>query len=117
MTKHTEIRLADYTVPDFLVGRTSLHVDIQPAFAGVSSRIEFRRNPKSKKRNAPLFLNGEIQKLESVKLNGTALGKKDYRLTDKSLTIPGMPDKAVVEIVSTHNPYKNAALSGLYASG
>lgn len=117
MAQAKEIRLSEYKVPDFLIGRVALDIDIQPEFARVSSRIEFRRNPKSKKAKAPLFLNGEIQKLESVKINGKIVTAKDYRLTDHDLTITNMPPKAVVEIVSTHSPYKNTALSGLYASG
>ncbi len=42
---------------------------------------------------------------------------KEYKLTAHGMTIPDMPDKAVLEIASTHDPYKNTALSGLYASG
>jgi aminopeptidase N len=45
------------------------------------------------------------------------LGKKDYKLTEQGMTLPSMPDKAVLEIVSTNEPQNNTALSGLYASG
>ncbi len=112
-----EIYLSDYKVPDFLIDRVVLDFDIREDHARVTSKLDVRRNPKSKNKNAPLFLNGENQKLIGVTLNGRALTAKDYRLTDHGLTIARMPPKAKLEIVSTHNPYKNTALSGLYASG
>ncbi|MDR3450940.1 MAG: aminopeptidase N [Alphaproteobacteria bacterium] len=112
-----ETRLADYTVPDFLFRHVDLDVDIQADHAKISSRIEMTRNPKSKNKKAPLFLNGEEQKLISVTVNGRALKKTDYKLTPHGLTLGKMPDKAVVEIVSTHNPYANTTLAGFYASG
>src|SRR6201999_3620830 len=49
--------------------------------------------------------------------NDRVLSKKDYRLDAHGLTIPSMPAKATLEIISTHNPYKNTTLQGLYASG
>lgn len=112
-----EIRLADYEVPAFLVKDVELDVDIQKDHAKVSSRLTLARNPKARNKKAPLFLNGEAQKLLSVHVNKKALGKKDYTLTPYGLTIPNLPNKATVEIVSTNDPYANTTLSGLYASG
>jgi aminopeptidase N len=112
-----ETLLADYQVPDFLVRRVDLDVDIQNKFVTVSSRLKIARNAKSKNKKAPLFLNGEAQKLISVSVDGRKLNKREYKLTPHDLTIPDMPDKAVVEIVSTHDPYNNTTLSGFYASG
>jgi aminopeptidase N len=112
-----EILLADYEVPAFLIKTVDLDVDIQPDHARISSRLTIARNPKGKSKTAPLFLNGEAQKLVSVTVNGKALTAKQYKLTPHNLTIPAMPDKAVVEIVSTHDPYHNTTLSGFYASG
>ncbi|MGB9152257.1 MAG: aminopeptidase N [Alphaproteobacteria bacterium] len=112
----TETLLADYAVPDFLVKKVDLDIDIQPHHATVTSRMQVVRNGKAKG-NAPLFLNGEAQKLVSLTVNGRALNKKEYKLTPHDLTIPVMPDKATVEIVTTNDPYNNTTLSGLYASG
>ncbi|MFY9287218.1 MAG: aminopeptidase N [Alphaproteobacteria bacterium] len=117
MPKAKEIFLKDYTVPDFLVSHIDLDVDIQSDYARVTSKLQVRRNPKSKNKKAPLFLKGEIQKLISVKISKKTLSSKEYKLTTEDLTIANMPDTCVVEIVSTHNPYKNTSLSGLYASG
>jgi aminopeptidase N len=116
-SSHPEIRLADYLPPDFLIDSVALDIDIQADHARVTSRLSVRRNPKSKKKNAPLMLNGETQKLLSVKLGGKELPAKQYRVAEKNLMISDMPAKATLEIVSTHDPYKNTALSGLYASG
>lgn len=113
-----EVLLADYLPPDFLIDQVVLDVDIQADRAIVRSRLEIRRNPQGKKARAPLVLQGEIQKVLSVKLEGRSLSEgKDYRLSPHDMTIPAMPEKAVLEIVSEHNPYKNTALSGFYASG
>ncbi len=118
MSKKTkDIFLTDYTVPYFLVKTVALDIDIQADHAKVSSNLDIRRNGKSKNKKAPLVLQGETQKLLSVKVNGKELKPKDYRLTEHCLTILQMPDRARLEIISTHSPYKNTALSGLYASG
>ena len=114
---HTEIFLRDYTPPAFLIDRVTLDIDIRAEHAQVTSTLQLRRNPAAKQRKAPLILQGETQKLLSVKLDGAALTAAAYRLTDKDLTLPNLPDSATLEITSTHNPYKNTALSGLYASG
>ncbi|MDD4617181.1 MAG: aminopeptidase N, partial [Alphaproteobacteria bacterium] len=115
--KNKEILLADYEVPAFLIDKVDLDVDIRPNHVKVTAQLKIRRNPESKNAKAPLFLNGEDQKLLGVTVDGRALKKTEYKLTPEGLTIPKMPEKAMVEIVSTHNPYKNTALSGFYASG
>lgn len=117
MPKAKETFLADYAPPDFLVGDVVLDINIQANHARVISRLTVRRNPKNKNKKTLLVLQGETQKLLNVKLNGRELDKKYYRVTECDLTIPNMPDKATLEITSTHNPYKNTALAGLYASG
>jgi aminopeptidase N len=115
MTK--EVFLSDYTVPDFLVDDVTLDIDIRDDHARVTTLIELHRNPKSKKRTAPLWLDGENQKLIGVTLNGHALKAKQYKLTDHGLEIPVLPNKATIEVVSTHDPYNNTSLSGLYTAG
>ncbi len=112
-----EVRLADYTVPAFLIVHVEMDVEIHADHARVATRLEVRRNPASKDKKAPLVLQGEEQKLIRVAVDGNELTKQGYRLTPHTLTIPSMPDSAVLEITSTHNPYANTALSGLYASG
>src|SRR5262249_51413082 len=106
-----------YRVPEFLVPKTELDIDISKQGARVTAKLAIRRNPESKNRKAPLFLNGENQKLLSVKLNDRALAAKNYKLDAHGLTIAGVPDKFSLEIVTTHDPAKNTAVSGLYVSG
>ncbi|MDE2030603.1 MAG: aminopeptidase N, partial [Alphaproteobacteria bacterium] len=116
-SKSPEILLKDYKPPAFLIDRTALDIDIREDHAKVTGKLDLYRNPKSREKNAPLFLNGETQTLLSVTRDGKKLAAKDYRCDAHGLTIPNMPARAVLEIVSTHNPYKNTALSGLYAAG
>ena len=117
MKKPVDVFLSDYTVPDFLIDHVDLDIDIRGDHARVTSSLKLHRNPASKKKSAPLFLNGESQHILGVVLNGRVLSARDYKLTAQGLTIPDMPAKAVLEIASTHNPYANTALSGLYAAG
>lgn len=116
-SRNSEVRLADYKVPDFLIDHVELDIDIRDDHAKVTSQLKVRRNPKSRTMRAVLVLQGEAQKLLSVSVNGRALGAKEYKLTPHDLTILQMPSKGIIDIVSTHNPYKNTTLSGLYASG
>ncbi len=115
--QHKEIHLADYEVPAFLVKKVDLDIEVLADNARVHSRFKVRRNPKSKNRKAPLFLNGEAQKLVGVFIDGRKLKPREFKLTSSGLTIPHMPDRATVEVISTNNPYTNTTLSGLYASG
>jgi len=117
MPQPKEVYLKDYIPPDYLIDNVALDVDMRSDHARVTAKLVIRRNSKSKNKKAPLFLNGENQKLILVTLNGKVLARKYYRFDAHGLTIPNMTGKAVLEIVSTHNPYKNTALSGLYASG
>ena len=112
-----EVRLADYTPPAFLIDHVEMDVEILENLARVSTRLEIRRNPAAKDATAPLVLQGEEQKLIRVTRDGHEITAQGYHLTPHTLTIPGMPDSAVLEITSTHNPYANTALSGLYGSG
>jgi len=107
----------DYAPPSFLVDRIELDFDILDSFTRVTSRFAAQRNPACKDKKAALVLNGAKQKLERVTVNGIELTSQNYELTDATLTIAYMPDDALVEIVSTNDPSKNTALSGLYEAG
>ncbi|MDX9690495.1 MAG: aminopeptidase N [Proteobacteria bacterium] len=112
-----EIRLVDYQPPAFLVDHVDLDFDIGPKATRVSSSFAVRRNPAHANKKAPLTLDGENQRLKSVKINGIKLTAQNYTLTDKALVIDGVPDEALIEIESTNEPAKNTALMGLYAAG
>ena len=117
-TKNTpETRLADYTPPAFLIDRVELDFDIREKITRVTSRLHGRRNPASKNKKGALVLNGENQKLLGVTLNGKKLTAKDYVLDAHTLTLPTDDAEFILEIISTNEPAKNTALSGLYAAG
>ena len=62
------------------------------------------------------MLNGEAVKLLSLKRDGVALGANRYTLDETTLTLPDMPDAAVLEIETLIAPKDNTELSGLYTS-
>ncbi len=106
------IHLADYKAPDFHIRTVKLDFALDPQATRVSARLEIdRRNA-----GAPLVLAGEELKLISIALDGRALAPADYRLDEKSLTIPNVPDRFVLETVAEIAPAANTALEGLYQS-
>ena len=65
----------------------------------------------------PLELDGENIDLVSVKVDGKALARRDYRLTQDKLTLSNLPDQFKLEIENRCNPSANSTLMGLYVSG
>jgi aminopeptidase N len=112
----TTIYLKDYAPPAFLISAVDLDVDIHEEFARVRAKLAIRRNPAAKDRGAPLVLDGDELELESVALDGRALGAADHSLDDEHLTIPNVPDAFALETVVRIEPRKNTKLMGLYAS-
>jgi aminopeptidase N len=108
------IRLADYQAPDFRIETVHLDFALDPNMTRVTAKLVIARKGDA---SAPLKLDGEEQKLLSVTLDGRILAASDYRLDDKSLTIPAVPDRFTLEIVSEIAPAANTALEGLYQSG
>ncbi|HEY5638028.1 MAG TPA: aminopeptidase N [Burkholderiales bacterium] len=114
--KPVTIHLKDYRPPAFLVETVELDVDLRDADAVVRATLAVRRNPAARDAKAPLELDGEALKLESVALDGKALAAKAYTLTPQRLTIPACPDAFTLETVSRIVPQKNTTLEGLYAA-
>ncbi|WP_028451803.1 aminopeptidase N [Chitinilyticum aquatile] len=115
MTAHQAIHRLDYTAPAFLIDRVDLTFELDETDTRVSSRLVIKKN-KGLQSNTPLILAGEALQLESIKLDGAPLPASAYQRDDATLTIPDMPDEAILEIVTRINPASNTALSGLYAS-
>ncbi len=110
------ILLKDYRPPSYLIDSVSLDVALHKTRTRVVSQLKARPNPAVSKPGA-LQLDGELLELEQVKLNGRALGPKDYTITDKQLVIAAPPKAPFeLEIITTCNPDANKALSGLYLS-
>ncbi|HZV64587.1 MAG TPA: aminopeptidase N, partial [Telluria sp.] len=104
----------DYTPPSYLVDTVELGFDLDPARTIVASRLVMHRNPDSAQREIELY--GENIELVALRMNGKTLGKRDYRIDGKLLTIPNAPEDATLEIETLTAPEKNTTLNGLYVS-
>ena len=109
------VRLADYAPPAFLVPSIDLSFDIREESTLVTARLTLTRNAGADPA-APLVLDGEELKLESIRLDGRPLTARDYQLDASHLTIGEMPERCVLETVCRIDPRANTKLMGLYAS-
>ena len=105
-------RLADYTPPNFKIESVTLDFDLKPKATRVKSKLALTRLSEG-----DLHLDGEDILLKSVKLDGKALKRSDYSLTQTELILKNLPDSCTVEIETTCNPADNSTLMGLYVSG
>jgi len=108
------IRLADYQAPDFRIETVELDFALDPAATRVHAKLAIIRQGAA---DAALVLDGEDQKLISVRLDGQALDAGAYRLDQHHLTLARVPDRFTLEIESEIAPAANTALEGLYQSG
>lgn len=111
------IYLKDYTPPRYLITETALDVALNPSETRVKSRLSMHRNPASTSTERVLRLDGELQTLIRVVLDGKELDPSQYSITDKDLTIQYVPAQPfTLEIETVCDPEANKALSGLYRS-
>ena len=116
-TQHRTIRLKDYTPAPFLIDKVDLDVRLEPEATRVISKLKLRPNTRAKETATELVLNGQLLDLAGVKLSGRKLTANDYTLSDSSLTLHDVPDRAFSLELTTHcNPEANKALTGLYRS-
>jgi aminopeptidase N len=111
----TTIHLKDYAAPAWFVDTVDLRVDIREGYAEVTSRLAVRRNP-ARPGKLPLDLDGEDLRLMAVSVDGKVLEDDGFALGDEHLSIPGLPDRAIVETRVRIDPDHNTQLSGLYRS-
>lgn len=111
------IQLKDYTPPAFLVDKVDLTFDLDEDHTRVTSRLVIHRNPDHGNTTAALVLNGSELELVSVKLDGALLDATSFVVDAETLTLPQMPDNAILEIVTLIHPETNTSLNGLYRSG
>ena len=111
------IYLKDYRVPEFLIDNTELVFELSEQHCVVTSSLQVRRNPDSRKKTAPLTLNGGAElELQSVALDGQSLTSEQYRRTKDSLIIDQLPDNCVVTTEVLIKPQLNTTMMGLYKS-
>ncbi len=110
------IYLSDYKVPAYLVDTVELTFELFEDGARVHSTLELRRNPESADASAPLELDGDSLKLESVALDGAKLAASDYEDRGDQLVIRSVPNQFRLTIVTWIEPQNNTRLEGLYKS-
>jgi aminopeptidase N len=108
------IRREDYRPPDFLVHEVRLDFSLAPEATIVTATLHLERNGVH---DRPLVLDGDELELMGVSIDATKLGKRGYKLSDQSLTIPDCPDMFTLEVKTRINPAANSKLMGLYVSG
>lgn len=109
------IYLKDYTVPDYLITQTELHVDIYDGYTIVTSNLSLRVNPAAKN-VSHLKLHGTDLELIAIAINGNALAENAYEFGEESLTIKNTPPQFLLTSVTKIYPEKNTSLEGLYKS-
>ena len=108
------IYLKDYTVPDFLISKTHLTVDLSDTLTTVTSILHLTRNPDANNNN-PLVLQGQELTLVSLAVDGHLLTEDKYTLSTETLTLE-VPDNCQLECVTELRPQDNTSLEGLYQS-
>ncbi|MGH6853470.1 MAG: hypothetical protein ACREDJ_09840, partial [Methylocella sp.] len=66
------VRLKDYRVPDYLIGKVDLDVKLHPAATRVTARLAIRPNPLGRA-NAALVLDGDGLAAKKIALDGRDL--------------------------------------------
>ncbi|WP_323751101.1 aminopeptidase N [Marinobacter sp.] len=110
------IYLNEYKVPAYLVDRVDLRFELFEDGARVHSTMAVRRNPESTHAEAPLELNGDSLKLESVSLDGSLLAGDAYEEQGDKLVVHAVPAQFELNVVTWIEPQNNTRLEGLYKS-
>ncbi|MET0356315.1 MAG: aminopeptidase N [Cellvibrio sp.] len=110
------IYLKDYKVPDYLIIKTQLHVDIYDGYTLVTANLSLVVNPSSVNPVSQLTLHGSDLELVSIAINGNSLDAKAYEFGEETLTIKNTPAQFLLTSVTKVYPEKNTSLEGLYKS-
>ena len=110
------IYLSEYQVPAYLVDHVDLRFELFEDGARVHSTLSVRRNPDSRAASAPLELDGDSLRLESVALDGAELSAADYEDRGDQLVIASVPEQFELSVVTWIEPQNNTRLEGLYKS-
>jgi aminopeptidase N len=115
-TQPVVIRREDYRPPPYTIDRVELDFQLGEELTRVTARSQVRRTAAAAV-DAPLVLDGQGLTLESIAIDGRVLSTDEYALAEESLTVPVVPERFELTVVSTLNPRANTALEGLYVSG
>ncbi|MBO5997140.1 MAG: aminopeptidase N [Alphaproteobacteria bacterium] len=101
----------DYIAPAYRILTTNLDFTLDEEKTIVKNTMKIE-----KIKDADLVLNGVRMKLLDIAVDGKKLTKKEYKLTEKSLTLKNLPSSFILDIQTQINPKANTYLSGLYMS-
>lgn len=110
------IYLKDYTPPAFLIDDVALEFDLHEDSTLVYSTLALRRNPEHPESVNTLTLDGEQLELISVSLNDRTLHHTEYQIDEQALTVPDVPQRFVLKVITRIKPQENTSLEGLYQS-
>lgn len=110
------IYLKDYRVPDYLIPRTHLEVDIGDGATRVTSRLCLERNPAAAGTLDTLRLHGVDLHLLSIAIDDKPLEENAYEVDDKGLTLLNPPEAFTLTTCVEVHPETNTSLEGLYRS-
>ena len=111
------IHLKNYKPSGYLIDKVDLDFSLHPTSTRVRSRLKIRPNKDAPGKPGALVLDGEQLELVTIKIDGTELTGRQYKIADDKLTIAKPPQKPFkLEITTNCNPRDNKALSGLYLS-
>src|SRR5690554_1486803 len=119
MTANTQpqaIYLKDYRVPNYLIDKTELRVELEEEVTQVIARLSIRRNPEATQDTKELVLDGADMVLRSVTIDGRELTDAEYRVDDEHLTLLSPPVEFLLETRVEIKPQLNLSFEGLYKS-
>ena len=102
----------DYVAPHYQLPLTELDFTLHPTQTIVKAKLHFKDVDTSK----PLVLNGQYMTLNKIAIDGVAVDKSDYALSDKDLILNPQTADFVLETEVEINPQENTRLMGLYVS-
>ena len=109
----------DYQPTPYLIDNVYLDFILNDDVTHVHSRLKLKPNYKQGSPPPPLVLDGRKDvSLVSVKVNGAEVAASSYDLTEKTLTVNGLPvGEFELAITTAIKPQDNTLLEGLYKSG
>jgi aminopeptidase N len=110
------VYLKNYIPPAFLIPEVELDISLFEDHAVVRSKLAVERNREAADSTAPLQLNIDELRVESVILNKIALITDQYTVDEHHLTITKAPNTFELATVCRIYPEQNSKLMGIYTS-
>lgn len=104
----------DYRPYPYAIPQVALEFDLDPDSTEVRCAMQVERRPDAPA-DAELVLDGADIELVSVRVDGEPWPR--HTVTETTLSLSGLPARALVETVSRCRPAANSTLMGLYVSG